>query len=278
MRTLDLVTPWANVFNGDDPLAADRFRERHAELFARIAWHRAPHADLLPLAPPGDALTRAAARASDPMLLHHLREAAHQAAALGADLSCTAVLLSGHGEGEPLLSLPGNPPLVALFLDGLTDNTQLQLAALRGQATLTRWLTAESESVVRGAAARVPWDLWDAARSVPLREWIYTVGVSTHLAHAVLPASEPHQLVDLRRGEWGRLRERERLLRALLDRDLDQCGLGLVLRWLVRDTPVSVRTVDGNVIPPGAGAYLGWRLTTERVTRLGLHDALRAAA
>lgn len=279
MPLLDLVTPWASALAADDPLSATQhFRERHATMLARMAWHRAPHAETLPLAESDEALARAASRAGDPMLLQQLRDAGHDAAALGADLSCTTVLLAGQGEGETLLSLPGDPPLVALFLDGLPDNTHLQLAALRGQATLTRWLAPDSESVVRPHAALTSWDLWDVARTVPLREWIYTVGVAAHLAHAVVPTSEPHELFELRRGEWGRLRERERVLRALLDKDLDECGLGLLLRWLVRDTPPSVRTVEGTTIPPGAGAYLGWRLTADRVARVGIRDALRSAA
>ncbi len=278
MSLIDLVTPWATAVATDDADAVAQFRTRHETLLSRVAWHRAPHAEELPLAERGAVLDDAVSRVSDPMLLQRLRDVRHYAAELGADTPSTTVLLAGRGEGEPLLSLPGNPPIVALFLDGLPDSLPLQLAAVRGQAHLTRWLAPESESAVRGLAATAPWDLWALARTAPLREWIYSVGVAAHVAHAVMPESAPHEVIGVRRGELGKLRERERLLRELLEKDLDACGLGLLVRWLVRDTPVSVRTVGGSVIPPGAGAYLGWRLTAERVARVGLREALRATA
>ena len=98
------------------------------------------------------------------------------------------------------------------------------------------------------------------------------------LSHAVFPATPTHRLIGLRRGEVGRLRERERTLNALLTPDLDESGLGLVLRWLVSETPAAMRTYQGTVIPPGAGRYLAWRLTADRVARVGVREALRLPA
>jgi hypothetical protein len=39
-----------------------------------------------------------------------------------------------------------------------------------------------------------------------------------------------------------------------------------------------MRTVGGTVIPPGAGLYLAWRMTANRVARVGLREALRLSA
>ena len=112
------------------------------------------------------------------------------------------------------------------------------------------------------------------AQLTPLLDWTDAV----HLAQAALPDLETHRLLGLRRGELGRLRERERALHALLAPDLAVAAIGLVLRWLVPDTPAAMRTVGGTVIPPGAGLYLAWRMTADRVARVGLREALRLSA
>lgn len=276
MPLLDLVTPWAAALAAPDPVdAASHYYQRHAATLERVRSQRAPHADRLPLATDDVALHRAAARASNPSLHQGMRGVAQRAAGLGADIDHTTVLLAGEGDGEATLAIPGEPPLVALFLDRLSDEGALLAAKLRGQAMLTRWLAPDSASPLRDAAHGTCWDYWALASSVPLREWIYCSGVACHLAHATLPDTPEHLLLDVRRGELRRLRERERSLHTLLAADLDQSGLGLVLRWLTPDTPPSVRTVGGIVVPPGAGRYLGWRMTADRVARVGIREALR---
>lgn len=279
MPLLDLVTPWAAALAAPDPAdAASHYFQRHAATLERVRRQRAPHADRLPLATDNVALHRAAARASNTSLHQGMRGATHRAAELGADTDHTTVLLTGEGNGEAVIAIPGDPPMVALFIDRLPAENALLAAMLRGQATLTRWLAPDSASPLRDAALGAQWDYWELASSVPLREWIYCSGVACHLAHAILPDTPEHLLLDLRRGELRLLRERERSLHALLAADLDQSGLGLVLRWLTSDTPPSVRTVGGVVVPPGAGRYLGWRMTADRVARVGLREALRLSA
>lgn len=279
MPLLDLVTPWAATLATPDPAdAAGHYFQRHSATLERVRRQRAPHADRLPLATDPVTLQHAAARASNSSLQQGLRRVAQLAAELGADSVHTTVLLAGEGDGEPALAIPGEPPLVALFLDLLPDESALLSAKLRAQAMLTRWLAPDSASPLRAATQGGPWDYWALASSVSLREWVYCAGVACHLAHATLPDTPDHLLLGLRRGELRLLRERERALHALLAADLDQSGIGLVLRWLTPDTPPSVRTVGGYVVPPGAGRYLGWRMTADRVVRAGLRAALRLSA
>jgi hypothetical protein len=75
-------------------------------------------------------------------------------------------------------------------------------------------------------------------------------------------------------GGLSRLRGGERALQERLDAELDQRGVGLLMRWLDDFGPSSMRrTEDGVVIPAGAGRYLGWRMLAERVARVGLLEA-----
>ena len=278
MPLLDLVTPWAAARGASDATRAmHQLLERHAAVLERIRRQRAPHLEALPLTTDPAVLARAAARAADASFSQQLRDAEQAAARLGADLPHSTVLVAGSDEGEAVLPLPGAPPLVVLFLDREPDNTALLLAQVRGQAAITRWGAADSAAILRDTS-QTTWDSWELTRTVPLREWIYAVGVAIHLSHAVFPATPTHRLIGLRRGEVGRLRERERTLNALLTPDLDESGLGLVLRWLVSETPAAMRTYQGTVIPPGAGRYLAWRLTADRVARVGVREALRLPA
>jgi hypothetical protein len=278
MPLLDLVTPWAAARSASNPGEAEqRFADRNAKTLSRLYAQRTPHLARLPLAEIGPGLQRMAAHAGDDTFVQALREAEQRGAALGADLPHLTVLVAGAGEGETALPLPDAPPLVALFLDREADNTALLVAKLRAQALLTRWGAPDSQAALH--VHRHPhWDRWTLMREVPLGEWIYGVGVALHLAQAVLPELEPHRLLGLRRGELGRLRERERALQALLAPELEVAAIGLVLRWLTPDTTASMRTVGDTVIPPGAGLYLAWRLTAERVARVGLREALRLSA
>lgn len=278
MALLDLVTPWAAAQAAPDATrAAPLVLDRHAPILERIRRQRAPHLAALPLATDAAVLRLAGIRAADPALQQRLREAQQAAALLGADLPHTTVLLAGQDEGDAVLPLPGAPPLVVLFLDREPDDEALLLAQVRGQAAITRWGAPDSRASLRDSVHTV-WDSWELTRTVPLREWIYATGVAIHCAHAVYPATPVHRLIGVRRGELGRLRERERGLNALLTPDLDESGLGLVLRWLVGETPAAMRTHQGTVIPPGAGRYLAWRLTAERVARVGVREALRLPA
>ena len=278
MPLLDLVTPWAAARGAPDGThATHHLVERHAAILERIRRQRAPHLEALPLATDPAVLARATVRASDLSLQQQLRDAKQTAVRLGADLPHTTVLIAGSDEGEAVLPLPGAPPLVVLFLDREPDTAALLLAQVRGQAAITRWGAADSAATLRDTPHNT-WDSWELTRTVPLREWIYAVGVAIHLSQAVFPATPTHRLIGLRRGEVGRLRERERGLSALLTPDLDESGLGLVLRWLVAETPATMRTYQGTVIPPGAGRYLAWRLTAERVARVGVREALRLPA
>jgi hypothetical protein len=272
---VDLVSPWAATFDASDASQArEHFRGRHADLLGALRRQRAPHADAYPI--PGDAhsLRLLATRASNRDLQQLLRDQLHAAADLGTVDPDAVLLLVGGDEGDAVEALPGMRPTISLFLDRCADNVDLAVALSRGLALLTRWCAADSRSALRAALIE-PWDRWQLAREIPLGEWLYAEGIGVHLAHALLPEAPTHRLLGSSRGALRRIREREHALRALLEVDIDQAGLGLVLRWLAPQAPASVRTAGGTVLPPGAGRYLAWRMTAERVARVGISEALR---
>lgn len=274
----DLVSPWCTAVEArDSARARSAFRSRHADLLEILRRQRAPLADALPLAMNPGELRPLARRAADPDSQQTLRAALGRAARLGADGCDRIVLLAGDGSGDAAEPLPWPDGDTALFLDRAGDDVA-QLAALgRGVAALTRWRAIDSQSPVRRLEFQ-PWNRWQAGRDFPLREWIYASGLGLHLGHALLPDQAPHALLGISLAAFARLRERERVFHALLSADLDQCGIGLVLRWLSPGAPAGPRTVGDVVVPPFAGQYLGWRMLADRVARVGLGEAIRMAA
>jgi hypothetical protein len=218
-----------------------------------------------------------ARRAADPATQQLLRDTLVRAAALGADRGEHIYLVAGDATGDGAEAIPHPAPDVALFIEQISDDGDFVLALARAVAALTRWSAPDSASP-NAQAGGVPWNRWEAAQNVALREWVYTEGVSLQLALALLPDLAPHQLLRVKRSAFNRLREREKIFRPLLDADLDERAIALILRWLAPDTPIGLRTIGDVVLPPMAGRYLAWRMTTERVARLGLRDAIRAEA
>lgn len=276
---LDLVSPWAAAVGVSDNAARTAFLTRNATLLEHLRRQRAPDRTALELAHDGRLLDAFARRWADHARQLPLIDAVDRAAALGADVPIVVTLLAGDGRGDIVEPLPFlNPAVVALFVEHAEsrDDEVPRLAAgiARGAALVTRWCAPDSASALRGVTA-LPWDRWALSRDVPLGEWIYADGVATHLARALEPLLPLHRLMGLSSSALARLREAERALRARLVEDLPRPGLGPVLRWLVPDAPPSARTLGGHVIPPGAGRYLAWRLTAERVNTLGMRAAIR---
>lgn len=277
---VDLVSPWcAAVESLDSPHARSAFRDRYRQVLELLRRARTPLLDAMPLATDLNTLRPLARRAADPALQQQVRDALSRAAQLGADRCRRVIFLAGngHGEGEAAEPLPWPDADVALFLDRAADVNRLVVALAGGVAALTRWRAEDSHTAVT-CDPRRGWDRWQAARDVPLREWIYTEGVGLHLAQALLPDLPPHELLGTTPAAFSRLRQRERVLGALLAADLDQSGIGLLLRWLTPSAPAGPRTTANGVLPPMAGRYLGWRMVVERVTRVGLRAAIRMAA
>lgn len=274
----DLVSPWCTaVESPDSARARSAFRSRHADLLELLRRQRAPLADVLPLTMNAGELRLLARRAADPDSQQTLRAALVRAAQLGADGCPRVVLLAGDGSGGAAEPLPWPDGDAALFIDR-AGNDVSQLAALgRSVAALTRWRAIDSQSPVRRLEFQ-PWNRWQAYRDFPLREWIYLAGLGLHLGHTLLPDQAPHSLLGISAAAFARLRERERVFHSLLSSELDQCGIGLVLRWLSPGAPAGPRTVAGVVVPPFAGHYLGWRMLAERVARVGVGEAIRMAA
>jgi hypothetical protein len=269
----DLVSPWLAAVEGTDTTRARAtFRARHAALLEALRLLRAPDTESLPLATDAASLRRNAQRAADPETQQLLRDAAGHAVALGADRCDRITLLAGDGSGTAGEAVLRPEAQVVLFVEIASSDTELIVAMAGAAVALTRW--SASRPIARQIAGAH--DRWEAARAVPLREWIYTEGIGLHLAAALRPDLPPHELLGLNHAAFTRLRERERVFRALLDADLDAPGIGPPLRWLAPGAPLGARTVGDVVLPPMAGRYLAWRMTAERVARIGLREALLA--
>lgn len=270
----DLVSPWCTALeSADTERATHAFRSRHAALLRQLQIRRTDVDDEFPLADSPHALKRVARQAADPAFQQSLRELLVRAASLGMVTGDGITLLASRGVGAAWEALTSPPLGIVLMCDALDDTVSVTASA-QALAALTRWTAPESASAIV-AAAPAPWSHWELARTVPLREWIYTAGVGAHLAAALNTGMEPHALLGVSHTAFGRLREREKTLRELLETDLDACGIGLHMRWLSRDSTASARTVARQVIPDGAGHYLAWRMTAERVRRVGLGEAVR---
>jgi hypothetical protein len=272
MPVLDLVTPWAQASNSSNP-ARERaaFRTRWAEPLETFRRQRTPLATLLPLSTHS---IRAVALARDPALAPRLRDVRAALSELGiVPPVLTTVLLATEAPGAAGEAIPeSKSPLIYLCLDRIASEDELVKSWIRGAVFLVRWLGRHPSDSL--------WDRWGAARSIPLAEWVYAAGLAAHAVRAVLPEMPPHQQFGMSRGSFQRLREHERALTARLAADLPLSGLGPWLRWFGDEVgaPPSIRSDGGSPVPDGAGRYLAWRLTAERVERLGLEAAMSAEA
>jgi hypothetical protein len=264
---VDLVSPWVTAVEAKDSASACReFRARHAGILDAIRRQRLPHLADLPLPVEPDRLRLIAARAADQGWLSPLSDLVAQASALGADRCQSVILLPGNGTGDPAEPLPGADGAVAFLVEPRPADIAERAALLVAITSLTRWDRLQP----RGAE----WNRWQAAQEHPLREWIYTAGLSMHMVLTVLASVEPQQALGVSRTAFARLRQRERVFAALLERDLDRTGAGLVMRWLLPAAPASLRIIDGVTLPPMAGYYLAWRMVSNRVARAGLRGAM----
>ena len=275
---IDLISPWsAAVEAADSTRARNAFRTRHALLLDLLRRARAPSLDTLPLTTDIETLRPLARRAADPAVQQQLRDALARAAELGADWCHSVVLVAGDGTGDAAEPIPWPGTDAVLFLDRIERDSAMIVALARAITALTRWGASDSHTAVTHDLHH-GWDRWQSARDVPLREWIYTEGIGLHLAQALRPDLAPHELLGITRVAIGRLRQREKVFQTLLATDIDQRGIGLILRWLTPGAPTGPRTVRNVVLPPMAGRYLAWRMLAERVTRVGLREAIRMEA
>lgn len=276
----DLVSPWAALVETADVMAIRAFEQEHASLLRSLHRQHAPDRSTLDLATDRPLLRLLAARSAGRAAQQRIASVMERAGAAGADIGCDVVLIAGDARGDILEVLPHtNPPTVVVFTElaggGAEGARRLHTAVARGMALATRWRSADSASKL---ATGTEWDRWERARDVPLSEWIYSEGVATHLALAVEPQTPPHLALGVSRGAYAQLRQQERSLRAQIAPELGRCELGPMLRWLVRGAGSQASGSAGRRLPDGAGRYLAWRMTVDRVERLGLRDALRAAS
>jgi hypothetical protein len=122
------------------------------------------------------------------------------------------------------------------------------------------------------------YDYWSTGSRATLRELLVNEGLAVHAAQAVAPGFDPADYFGYPRRQYHRLREMEAFLRRVVEPDLEQCGLGLRLRYLSGGMSPTARLVGGRVLPERAGYYLGYRMTEALVGERGLAAAVRAPA
>lgn len=269
MPILDLLTPWAQASETRDGL--DAFHHRHHELLERVRRQRAPTSTRLATpAPTAGQLSSA----HNPSVHATLRSTCDAMRDAGWRTPRDIVLLGG---GEPgaaweVLPDPGQSA-VLLFVDR-AEGDALTAALVAGIATWHRWSAPSPGNPIARIAARGDWDKWDAMRHAPLAEWIYTEGIALHAVAERFPEWSAEQLLPCSGTAYERLRGMERELRRELESELDQTGIGLVIKWLVEDAPPALRQRDtGRTIPTAAGRYLAGRMLQHRVARVGVLDA-----
>jgi hypothetical protein len=197
------------------------------------------------------------------------------------------VLAASTTSGPIAEVIPGGSSTVILFLDRdpiagtqrtapLHRNADVAAALAAAIAIFTRWSDPGLGNPIARIAAQGPWDKWQAAREVPLSEWIYATGIGVHAAIGFGSGVGAQHAAPLQMppAEFHRLRAAEHDLQSHLDADLDHSGAGLLMRWLDDDAPPAMRRcADGFLVPRGAGRYLGWRMLEERVARVGVLEA-----
>jgi hypothetical protein len=122
------------------------------------------------------------------------------------------------------------------------------------------------------------YDYWSTGSRTTLRELLVNEGLAVHAAQAVAPGFDAADYFGYPRRQYHRLREMEAFLRRVVEPDLEQCGLGLRLRYLSGGMSPTARLVGGRVLPERAGYYLGYRMTEALVAERGLAAAVRAPA
>ncbi len=274
MPIIDLLTPWAHASETHDGL--DAFHHRHHQLLERVRRQRTPTSTGLATPSPtaGQLST-----AHNPSVHAALRNTCDTMRDAGWRTPRDIVLLGGGEPGAPWEVLPDpDHSTVLLFVDRV-EGDALTAALIAGIATWHRWSATSPSNVIARVAARDGWDKWDAMRHAPLAEWIYTEGIAMHAVAERFPEWNAGQLLSCTRTAHERLRQTERELRSELESELDQTGIGLVIKWLIEDAPPALRQREtGRAVPRGAGRYLAWRMLQHRVARVGVLDAAEPRA
>lgn len=263
MRIVDLVAAW----NRTHPPATEptSWHGHDAELLAAIERQRVPEGERLH---PPAAIQKLTALAADPTLHAELRAvvAAHGSAGWPTPQLVALFAAAEPGSASEII-FDSEHDAIVLFVD--------RVAGDRLIATLIAAIAQRGRLVhrVREGELQLPtsWNRWEAARELPLSEWIYGAGLGIHAVAERFPEWSPAELLGVSKGEFAELRNRERALMAELEGELDDAGTGLLLKWLSDDAPPALRRDrNGKTMPRGIGRYLGWRMLRDRVARVGV--------
>ncbi len=264
MAIVDLATPWRDAAQSAAADAA--FRDRHRQFFELIRRQRAPAAERL--AAPG---APGAGQVNLPPDLARLEARLNRLVDRGWRRPERVVVFLSVEPGPPFEVIPDpDDPLLVLFADHV-DDRWLEAALVGAVASHQRWM---AHPAITQLAARGAWDKWQAGRQIPLAEWIYSAGLAVHAIADAFPEWSAADWLNISTGELTRLRQGEQRYSRMLESELDQAGLGLVIRWLDGDAPPSLRRgADGSLLPAAVGRYLGWRMLARRIARVGPIEA-----
>ena len=147
-------------------------------------------------------------------------------------------------------------------------------------AHTVRYTDADSRSEMKALIADAGGDYsyWETGRRATLRELLVNEGLAVHASRAVSPGHAAWEYFGYGRREFSQVRELENAVARAAERELDDSGLGLRLRYLSGGMSERARTADRTVLPERAGYYLGARMVEAAVSAHGLPWALRASA
>jgi hypothetical protein len=147
-------------------------------------------------------------------------------------------------------------------------------------AHIARYTSPTSRSELREIIGESSgyYSYWDTGRRATLRELLVNEGLAVHVSRAISPGHAAWEYFGYERRQYADVRQLESIMARAVAGDLDQCGLGLRLRYLSGGMSDEARTVDRYVLPQRAGYYLGARLCEPAIGMNGLAWAVRADA
>lgn len=221
------------------------------------------------------------------------REAAHRSLGLlESDTDIDAVLMVGVGAANAGELVTEGRGIAVVCLEHFTgvanpethglglDPELIPLWLAHEIAHAVRYTSPTSRCLLRQliGAAGGSYSVWDIGRRAPLRELVVNEGLAVEVARAVSPGHADWEYYGYRRRQYVRIRELEPAISRQLDQELDDCGIGLRLRYLSDGMSAEARRMDHGTLPERAGYFIGSRMVRPAIASRGFPWAIRASA
>lgn len=138
--------------------------------------------------------------------------------------------------------------------------------------------TSRSELRTLVAEAGGNYSYWETGRRASLRELLMNEGLAVQVSREISPGHATWEYFGFGRKQYTRIRELEPVLHRTMERDFDNTGLGLRLRYLSGGMSDDARTADRVVMPERAGYFVGARIVEPAIRARGFPWAVRASA